>query len=92
MSFNFFWQSITGSQMPWVPIVRSMVNELGANLKPGRMKFTIVLNADFADGHRMARGAVVRLSPDEYPQAYVFKFAERIRAGHEFQQIKRTNT
>ena len=85
---NFFWQNLMHSPMPWVPLMLENVLAFAAELKPGLLKHNLVFCADFASGVSLPRGGLMRVSPDEFPHAYVFKVAGLISAGATDPELK----
>ena len=78
---NFFWQNMLQSVLSYVPIYETRVQELQKNITPGLFKFGIVLCASFPTASQLPRGDCLRVSPDEWAHAIVFKIAERLDAG-----------
>ena len=78
---NFFWQNMLQSVLSYVPIYETRVQELQKNITIGLFKFGIVLCASFPTASQLPRGDCLRVSPDEWAHAIVFKIAERLDAG-----------
>jgi len=87
-AINFFWQNILLSPMPWVPIQLDQVQQYADGIKPGMLKHSLVVCADFQHGAGLPRGGLVRVSPDEFPHAVVLKIAGLIRKGATDDELK----
>ena len=77
---NLLATSMTHSVTPFIPIIESRVQEAAEALEPGLAKFPVVVAASFPEASKMPKGAMLRLSPDEFAHAYIFKFAEIIKS------------
>ncbi len=78
---NFFWQNPLLSPLPWVPLYKTRAMELVADVTPGLLKFPLVFLAEFDKGRNLPKGGCMRVSPDEWAHAIIFKVAERLNDG-----------
>lgn len=89
---NFFWQNSITTPLPGVPMYKQRVDELASQVKPGLLKYPLIIRSTWADGSALPKGDCNHLSPCEWVHAVLFKVASEINDGISEEALEKWRT